>query len=125
MGPFKTFAAKSEQLFRTSHGSRDATATGLRASARTADALGTVETRQQWAPATRNTVELVQKFDEVLTALGNGECFCSVLITADTDSILFSDGSFPLDQTIYARLLEQQEKLPQYRLPAPDHGWEG
>jgi hypothetical protein len=74
----KKFAAKAEKLFRKSHGSRDATATTLQSAAAGADASGTEGTRQQWVPATKNAVELVKKFDEVLLALGNGKQLISL-----------------------------------------------
>lgn len=73
MGLINRLVAKAEKSFRTSHGSRDATLTALQSAAAGADASGTEETRQQWVPATRNTVELAKKFDEVLLALGNGK----------------------------------------------------
>jgi len=72
MSPFSKFAKKGETLFRTSRASREATETTLQSAAAGAEASGTEGTRQHWAPASRNTAELVKKFDEVLLALANG-----------------------------------------------------
>jgi hypothetical protein len=65
-----------EKLFRKSHSSRQATEGALNASA-TAAASGTTESKGNSAPATRNTIELVKKFDEVIAGLGtSGPSFC-------------------------------------------------
>ncbi len=115
-----------EKLFRKSHASRQATEGALNASATTA-ASGTTESKENSAPATRNVIELVKKFDEVIAGLGTSGsslCFyCNVILRTLGD--LFADGEFPVDQTFIERLLDQAEKLPQYKLPrdGPDWRW--
>lgn len=59
-----------EKLFRKSHTSRQATERSLDVLA-TAAASGTTESKGNSAPATRNAVELVKKFDEVIAGLGS------------------------------------------------------
>ncbi len=58
-----------ERLFHKSHTSRQGTEEVLNASA-IAAASGTTESKGNSAPATRNAIELVQKFDEVIAGLG-------------------------------------------------------
>jgi hypothetical protein len=65
----KKTGSRVERLFRKSHTSRQATEGGLNASA-TAAASGTTESKENSAPATRNAIELVKKFDEVIAGLG-------------------------------------------------------
>ena len=67
--PSQNVLNKVERLFRKSHTSRTATAIGIRGSATAAETSGTGETRQQWAPASRNAVELIEGWDEVLSAI--------------------------------------------------------
>jgi hypothetical protein len=65
----KKAGSRVERLFRKSHTSRQAMEGGLNASA-TAAASGTTESKENSAPATRNAIELVKKFDEVIAGLG-------------------------------------------------------
>ena len=76
----KKAGSRVEGLFRKSHTSRQATEGVLSASA-TAAASGTTESRGNSAPATRNAIELVKKFDEVIAGLGtSGPSFvCTAL----------------------------------------------
>jgi 2-phospho-L-lactate transferase/gluconeogenesis factor (CofD/UPF0052 family) len=58
---------------------RQATEGVLNASA-TAAASGTTESKENYAPATRNAIERVKKFDEVIAGLGTSvPSFFSVL----------------------------------------------
>jgi hypothetical protein len=125
MSPFSTITAKVEKLFRTSHASREATATTLQGSATGAEASGTEGTRQHWAPASGNTAALVKKFDEVLVALGNGKQTSELYDIAHPPNVFLLDDSFPMDQTIYDRLVDQQARFTQYSLPAdrPNYEW--
>ncbi|KAF0634750.1 hypothetical protein FPSE5266_20417 [Fusarium pseudograminearum] len=100
----KKAGSRIEKLFRKSRTSRQATERGLNVSA-IAAASGTTESKGNSAPATRNAVELVKKFDEVIAGLGK------------------SDGEFPVDQTLLERLLDQAERLPQYKLPPDGPDW--
>ncbi len=65
----KKAGSHAGRLFRKSHTSRQATEGVLNASA-TAAASGTTESKGNSAPATRNAIELVKKFDEVIAGLG-------------------------------------------------------
>ncbi|KIL84691.1 alpha beta-hydrolase [Fusarium avenaceum] len=93
-----------KKLFRKSHTSRQAAERALDVLANAA-ASGTTESKGNSAPATRNAAELVKKFDEVIAGLGS------------------SDGEFPVDQTLMERLLDQAERLPQYKLPLDGADW--
>ncbi len=74
----KKAGSHAGKLFRKSHTSRQATEGMLNASA-TAAASGTTESKGNSAPATRNAIELVKKFDEVMAGLGtSGLSFCFV-----------------------------------------------
>ncbi|KAK5744774.1 hypothetical protein LTR17_001850 [Elasticomyces elasticus] len=94
---------KVEKLFRKSHTSRQATKTGLDASA-TVAASGTAESKENSGPALRNAAQVVKKLDEVIAAIGT------------------TDGEFPVDQNFMQRLLDNAEKLP-YKLPPAGPDW--
>lgn len=69
---FKKISAKPENAFRTSDSSRNVTASGIQGSATVAETSGTTDTKQQWAPASRNAAELINNWSDVFNTLDPG-----------------------------------------------------
>lgn len=67
--PEKVSESIIPRAFLHSHTSRVGVATSADGSAVTAETSGTLETRQQWAPALRNISELIRDWDRELSAL--------------------------------------------------------
>jgi hypothetical protein len=66
---FKKAVKVAEGPFRKSHASRQ-TAAALGQGSAEVNASGTTESRENYAPASRNIVEVAKKLDDVFTAVG-------------------------------------------------------